>query len=181
MEAEGLDRLCLPGFTMVARSGGIGAHVVLHRGLGERMSCRRRPFPVFRTDCGTAQKQLSRADVVSLVRDGVLRRGVKVTHAPLQRRGLVDRAAAGQREARIGDADAGGGEPYRGLRALREQRLVLQRSGERMAPMARDLDPEKRPRRPQIGCDPAELELECFRLPHRPRPAAAAGRSRQAR
>ena len=78
---------------------------------------------------------------------------------PLQRRAFIDRAAAGQREACIGDADACGGDPDRGLRALREQRLVLQRPGERMAPMARDLGAVKRSRRPQIGRDPSELEL----------------------
>jgi hypothetical protein len=33
--------------------------------------------------------------------------------------------------------------------------------------MAFGLDLEKRPRRPQLGCDPAEFTVEGFRLPHR--------------
>ena len=104
--------------------------------------------PGFRSDGGFAQQQLARADVVSLLRRGVLRGGVEVAQPPLQRRGLVERAAAAEREARIGDANAGGGDPYRGLRALREERLVLQRSGERMAPMARRLDLRETPAPP---------------------------------
>src|SRR3954467_15321914 len=125
--------------------------VVLERWLSEGMSCLRGPVSGFRSDDGTAQELLSRADVMSLLHGGVLRGDVEVTHAALQWRAFIDRAAAGQREACIGDADACGGDPDRGLRALREQRLVLQRPGERMAPMARDLGPVKRARRPQTA------------------------------
>src|SRR4051794_9690535 len=84
--------------------------------------------PIARHDIAArpaAQKQLASAYVVSLLRRGVLRCGVKVAQPPLQRRALVERAAAAQREACRGDANAGGGEPCRGLRALREERLVL--------------------------------------------------------
>jgi hypothetical protein len=42
-----------------------------------------------RTDGGTAQQQLARVAVVSLMHGGVLGRGVKVAHPPLQRRGLI--------------------------------------------------------------------------------------------
>jgi hypothetical protein len=97
----------------------------------------------------------------------VLSRSVQVAQTALQRRAFIDRAAAGQREARIGDPDAGGSDPYPGLRALGEKRLVPQGSGERVTPMACDLDLMKRPRRSQIGGDTAELELENFRLSDR--------------
>lgn len=33
--------------------------------------------------------------------------------------------------------------------------------------MASGLDVQKRPRRSYLGCDTAELELECFRVAHR--------------
>src|SRR5262245_46829802 len=71
-----------------------------------------------------AKKQLARGGVVSLLRDGVLGSGVNVAHPPLQRRALVERAATTEREARIGDMSADRCEPCRGLRALREERLV---------------------------------------------------------
>jgi hypothetical protein len=105
--------------------------------------------------------------VVSLVHGGMLRSGMKVTHASLQRRAFVDRTAACQREARIGDTNAGSGDPYSGLRALREERLVLQCSSERVAPVACGLDMVKCSRRAQFGYDPAEFELERLRLVHR--------------
>jgi hypothetical protein len=105
--------------------------------------------------------------VVPLVYSGMLRRSVEVTHASSQRRAFIDRTAACQREARIGDSNADGGDPYSGLRALREERLVPQRSGERVAPMACGLDLVKCSRRPQFGCDTAEFELERLRLVHR--------------
>jgi hypothetical protein len=52
------------------------------------------------------------------VRKGMLRRGVQGAQPPLQRRGLIERAAAAWCEARIGGANAGSGEPYHGLRTL---------------------------------------------------------------
>lgn len=104
-----------------------------------------------------AQEQLACLYVLMLVHGSVLRRGAKIAQPPLQRRGFIDRAAAAEREARIGDANAGGGDPYRGLRTLRQERLVLQRSGKRVAPMTCGLDLQKRPRGPYVGCDTAEL------------------------
>src|SRR5262245_20937693 len=94
------------------------------------------------------QEQLARAGVVSLLREGVLCGGVKVTQPPLQRGGLVECAAAPEREAGIGNTSAGCSDPCRGLRALREERVILQRSRERVAPMTLGLDPEQRLRRP---------------------------------
>src|SRR5262249_13759873 len=113
------------------------------------------------------QKQLAGAGVVSLLRERVLGRGVNVTHPPLQRRALIERAATTQREARVGDASTGRCEPCRGLGALGEKRLVSERAAERVPPVALGLDLEKRPRRAQLGCDATELTLERFRLPHR--------------
>src|SRR6476659_9575689 len=99
----------------------------------------------------------------------VLRRGVNIAQSPLQRRGLVECATTAEREARIGYTNAGGRDPCRGLLALYDERLVLQRSGKGMAPMTCCLDLEQRPRRSQVSGDSAEFALECFRLPHRHR------------
>src|SRR5258707_15282221 len=103
------------------------------------------------------QEQLAHVLILSLLHGGVLRRNVKGAQPSLQRRGLVERAAAAQREARIDGANAGGGDPYRGLRGLQEKRLVIQRPGERVVPMARGPDREKRPRPPGVGGDTAGL------------------------
>jgi hypothetical protein len=65
------------------------------------------------------------ADVVSLPCNGVLRRDVKIAQQALQWRSHVERAAAAQREAGIGRANAGGGDPYPGLAALGEECLAL--------------------------------------------------------
>jgi hypothetical protein len=62
-----------------------------------------------------------------------------------------------------------GPRPKAVLRTLGEQRLVAQRSGQRVAPMARGLGLQQRTRRPQIGGDAPEFELEDFRLLHRHR------------
>src|SRR2546423_908930 len=119
---------------------------------GGSRSTRRKPSVAddLRTAHGTAEEQLARAHVMPLLRGAVLRRHVEVAHAPLQCRALIARAAACQPEASVGDANAGGGEPYRHLRGLREERLVLQRSGERVPPMACRLDVMKRSCRPQF-------------------------------
>jgi hypothetical protein len=108
---------------------------------------------------------------VQLLHGAVLGGGVKIAQSPLEGRGLIERAATAEREARIDCADAGGGEPHGGLRALREEGLALQRSGERVAPMAPGLDIQKRARGSDFGRDTAELGLECFRLAHRYRGA----------
>jgi hypothetical protein len=93
--------------------------------------------------------------------------GVEVAQPPLQWRGLIERAATAYCEARIGGANAGGREPYRSLSALREEYLVLQRSGKRVTPVTCCLALEKRPRCPQFGRDAAKFALEWFRVSHR--------------
>jgi hypothetical protein len=76
---------------------------------------------------------------------------VEVAHAPLQRRGLIKRNAAGQSEAGIGDTDTRGGDPYRGLYTLGEESVIFQGSGQRVAPMAGNLGIEKGLSRTQVG------------------------------
>jgi hypothetical protein len=76
---------------------------------------------------------------------------VEVTHAPLQRRGLIKRNAAGQGKAGIGDTDTRGGDPNRGLYTLGEESVILQGSGQRVAPMAGNLGIEKGLSRTQVG------------------------------
>src|SRR5262245_45384437 len=115
----------------------------------------------------TAEERFARRGIVPLLRDGVLRGGVKVAQPSLQWRALVQRVAAAEREACIRDANAGGGDPGRGLRTLRDERFVAQRARECVAPVARGLDLKERPRRAKIGFDTAELGLEHFRIPHR--------------
>src|SRR5215471_5536438 len=66
-----------------------------------------------------AQKRLARIDVVSLMDTGVLSSLMKIAHASLQRRTLIDRAAAGQGKAGRRDADTGGCYPDPRLGALR--------------------------------------------------------------
>ena len=110
--------------------------------------------------------RFSCSDVVPLLHDGVLCRGVEIAQASLQWRAFIDGAAAGDSEARGGDADTGGSDPYPSLRALGQQRLVSQRSGERMTPKAGGLDLMKGLRRLQIRTNTAELELEDFGVSH---------------
>jgi hypothetical protein len=62
--------------------------------------------------------------------------GVQIAHSALQRGAVVNRAAAGESEARIGDAHTGRGDPYRSLRPLGNQGLFSQGARERVAPMA---------------------------------------------
>jgi hypothetical protein len=63
----------------------------------------------------------ARRRVVSLLRHGVLCRGVTIAQPPLQRRCRIERAATAEREARIKGADGGGGDSYPGLRVLRDE------------------------------------------------------------
>src|SRR5262249_26200329 len=55
---------------------------------------------------GRVEQQLAGAGIVPLMDGRVLRGGVHVAQPALQRRGLVDDAAAGEREASIDDAHA---------------------------------------------------------------------------
>jgi hypothetical protein len=50
------------------------------------------------------QSSFARGHVVSLLYGRVLRSSVEVSHTPLQRRALINRTAACERKARIGDA-----------------------------------------------------------------------------
>jgi hypothetical protein len=98
--------------------------------------------------------------VVPRLGGGVLGCDVEVTHAPLQRRGLIKRNAAGQGKAGIGDTDTRGDDPNRGLCTLGEESLILQGSGLRMAPMGGNLGIEKGLSRTQVGRDSAKLGLK---------------------
>jgi hypothetical protein len=88
------------------------------------------------SDVGTAQKQLTHADVVPLMRHGMLRRDVKVAHAALQRGAIVNRTSTAKRETGVRYTNANSADPDRGLRAMRSLHLVLQRSGNSVMPMA---------------------------------------------
>ena len=118
-----------------------------------------------RAGSGTIQHKLAGVDVVTLVHRRVLRRDVQVAQSALQRRGIVNHASAAESEAGIGDANAGGREPDRGLRALHEERIVIERAIKRVLPMALRLDLEKRPCRPHVGRDAAEFALEGLPTP----------------
>ena len=122
---------------------------------------------LFELTTESRQSSLACGYIVPLVNNGVLRSHVEVAHASLQRRAFIDRTASRECEACVDDANAGGGDPYSALCALREERLVPQGSGERVAPMAGHLDLVKGARCPQFGGDTAELELEGFRFTHR--------------
>src|SRR5882724_793956 len=116
---------------------------------------------------GIVQQQLAGADIVPLLHGGVLCRGLQVAQPPLQWRGIINCAAAAEREARIGHAHAGSRNPDRGLRPLCEERLIRQRSRKRVAPMACRLGVKIRLGRAEIGRRAAEFALECFRISHR--------------
>jgi hypothetical protein len=132
-------------------------------------------------DVGTAKKQLTHAYVVPLMCHGMLRRDVKVAHATLQWRAIVNRTSAAKRETSVRDTDAGSANPDRGLRAMRKLRLVLQRSGKSVAPMACDLDLQKGLCGPQFGGETTKFALKYFRFLQRRRspqlPSSGLGKS----
>ena len=115
---------------------------------------------------GIAEQKLAGAYVVPLVDRRVLCRDVHVAQPPLQRRGLVDRAGPGQREARIDDAHAGRGDPDTGLGRPRASRP---RSAFRRGRGASGFRPGSAERlgRPGAGGNATELVLEALRLAHR--------------
>ena len=92
---------------------------------------------------------------MSLLHVVVLRNDVEVGQSPLQRRGLIKHTAAGQGKAGIGDTDTRGGDPNRSLYTLGEESVILQDSGQRVAPMAGNLGIEKGLSRTQVGGDAA--------------------------
>ena len=73
------------------------------------------------------EARFARGYVVPLLHGGMLGSNVEVAHTALQRRAFIDCAGSRQREARIGDTNAGSRNPYSCLRALREMRLVIER------------------------------------------------------
>ena len=80
----------------------------------------RRSFPPKPRDYSSRWlRSALRIDVVSLMDTGVLSSRMKIAHASLQRRTLIDRAAAGQGKAGRRDADTGGCYPDPRLGALR--------------------------------------------------------------
>src|SRR4030081_2111625 len=105
---------------------------------------------------------------MSLLHTHMLRRDVKVAHSPLQRRALIKRTAAAGSKACIDDTNAGRGDPNRCLRALCQERLIVQRSGECVVPVTVGLDLAKGPRCSEFSFDAAEFVLEYFRSPHWP-------------
>src|SRR3979409_132660 len=66
---------------------------------------------------------------MSLLHTHVLRSDMKVTHSLLQWRALIKRAAAACSKTCIDDTNAGRGDPNRCLRALCQERVIVQRSG----------------------------------------------------
>src|SRR5258707_9240509 len=104
---------------------------------------------------------------MSLLHTHVLGRDVKVAHSLLQWRALIKRTAAAGSKTCIDDTNAGRGDPNRCLRALCQERLIVQRSGKCMMPMIPGLDLAKCPRCSEFCFDTAELVLEYFRSPHR--------------
>ena len=94
---------------------------------------------------------------------------MNITESSLQRRGLIERAAAAEGKACIDDSNAGVCEPDCVLRDLREDRLVLQRSSKGAMPVTCDLDIEERSCGSQLGFGTAELLSEPFRISHRSR------------
>src|SRR5260370_31386438 len=92
---------------------------------------------------------------------------MKVAHPALEWRALVKWAGANQHGARVGRANTGGNQPNGSLRGLREVCLVLERSGERIAPKACSMGLKKSPCCPHVGCNTSEFKLEYFRIPHR--------------
>jgi hypothetical protein len=109
---------------------------------------------------GFADQQRAGAEIVSLLHRGVLGGGTEIAHPALQRRTIIYRRATAKREARVANTIAGRGDPYRGLRGLGQKRLGLQRSRQRMPPMAGALDLEQGLRCPEIGFDAAQFILE---------------------
>jgi len=104
---------------------------------------------------------------MSLLHTHVLGRDVKVAHSPLQRRALIKRSAAAGSKACIDDTNAGRGDPNRCLRALCQERLIIQRPGKRVTPVSAGLGLAKGPRCFEFSFDTAEFVLEYFRSPHR--------------
>src|SRR3981081_1544741 len=90
----------------------------------------------------------------------VLGRDMKVAQSLLQRRALIKRTAAGCSKTCIDDTNAGRRDPNRCLGALCKERLIIQCSGKRVAPVTHGLDLEKGPRRPEFSFDTAEFVLE---------------------
>src|SRR5258707_13303855 len=99
----------------------------------------------------------------------MLRRGLNIAQPPLQRRGLIEHAAAAEGEAGTDGPHADGCDPRGSLRALDEERIVFQRSRKRMAPVACGLDLEQPARRPDVRRGTTELTLAKLRPPHRRR------------
>jgi hypothetical protein len=78
---------------------------------------------------GLGRQQLARIYIMSLLHTHMSRRDVKVTHSPLQRRALIKRTAAACSKTCIDGTNARRGDPNRCLRALCQERVIVQRSG----------------------------------------------------
>ena len=111
---------------------------------------------------GTFQQQLARTYVMSLLHSRMLRRDVKVSHSPLQRRVLIKRTAAARSKTCIDDTNAGRSDPNRCLGALCLESIIIQRSGKCVVPMTPGLDLAKCPRCSEFSFDAAEFVLEYF-------------------
>src|SRR3979409_1758100 len=105
---------------------------------------------------------------MSLLHTHMLRSDMKVTHSLLQRRALIKRAAAACSKTCIDDTNAGRGDPNRCLRALCQERIIIQRSGECVVPVTVGLDLAKGPRCSEFSFDAAGFGWEYFRSPQWP-------------